>query len=106
MKQRRIPVPRHLQADGRALWKRLTTEFRFDDGGSLELLDRACVAADRASQARAIIARDGLTVATARGLQKHPAAVLERESVETLVRVFKLLGLHHAPDGPGRRTGS
>lgn len=102
--------PRSLKVTGKALWKSIVADYKFEDSASLELLERACQAADRAEQARESIEKNGGPIAKDRfGVdQRHPAVNLERDAVATIVSCFKLLGLHapRDPKAAGRRYGS
>ena len=101
------PAPRHLGDHGRRLWKRLVAEFDLSDAASQELLEKAAVSADRAAQAREVIAREGITVKGASGVPvRHPAVVIERDATLAIQQAFKLLQLHHVPEGAGRRPGT
>ena len=101
------PVPAHLGEQGRKLWRRLVAQFELDDAASQELLEKACVAADRAAQAREVIARDGITFTNAAGAPvRHPAVVVERDAIAAIQQAFKLLQLTHAYEGAGRRPGT
>ena len=107
MKRARPSAPAHLQDQGKRLWRRLVSQFDFGDAASLELLEKACTATDRAAQAREIIARDGIVTTTAAGnVQRHPAVVVEKDAVATITACFKLLQLHHDYEGAGRRPGT
>ena len=105
---KRPTPPKTLQKTGRTLWKQLLIDFQFEDAASLELLGRACMAADRAQQAREALAEHGPIVNDRFGVpQRHPAVVVERDSTATLVACFKLLGLHEQTDGrAGRKYGT
>jgi P27 family predicted phage terminase small subunit len=102
--------PKSLKETGKALWKSIIADYNFDDAASLELLERACQAADRAEQARESIEKNGGPIANDRfGVaQRHPAVNVERDAVATMVSCFKLLGLHKPPDAKaaGRQYGS
>lgn len=102
--------PRSLKATGKAMWRSITSDYKFEDAASLELLERACMAADRAEEARAAIEKSGGPIILDRfGIAvKHPACALERDSTAAIISAFKLLGLHKPPDpkSAGRRYGS
>jgi len=105
-----MKAPRSLKETGKQLWKSITADYSFDDAASLELLERACQAADRAEQARESIEKNGGPIAKDRfGIdQRHPAVNVERDAVATMIAAFKLLGLHAPRDAKtaGRRIGS
>jgi P27 family predicted phage terminase small subunit len=102
--------PPTLNKTGKKLWKALFLDYQFTDSASLQLLERACQAADRAQQARDSIESNGGPIAKDRfGVQqRHPGVNIERDSIATMVACFKLLGLHAPRDAKaaGRRYGS
>lgn len=109
MLTRRTPKPpKTLGSAGRSLWRSLLADFEIDDNASLELLERACLAADRAEEARVAIKRTGgAVIVDADGRPtRNPGVVIERDATMTLLSCLKLLGLHQAPQGAGRRPGS
>jgi phage terminase small subunit len=68
--------------------------------GQLALFQSGLEALDRAAQARELIAKEGLTIATDRGkiAHQHPALNILKEAEATTLKVFKTLCLH----GPGK----
>jgi P27 family predicted phage terminase small subunit len=57
----------------------------------------ACEAHDRMSQARDLLAREGITITTRHGeVRVHPAIAVERDARTAFVRAIRELGL--APD--------
>jgi hypothetical protein len=44
---------------GKALWQDITTNYLFEDAGSLAVLEQACRSLDRAARCAAAIDRDG-----------------------------------------------
>jgi phage terminase small subunit len=100
--------PKSLGTAGRALWRSLLTDYEIDDAGGLELLERCCLAADRADEARAAVARTGgAVIVDADGRpSRNPGVVIERDATMTLLSCLKLLGLHQIPQGAGRRPGT
>jgi hypothetical protein len=84
--------PRGLGADGRRLWKAVVDEYDLL-GHQFELLRLAAQALDRASQARTVLDRDGLTVSTTTGVKSHPAAAIERDSRLAVARLLRELAL-------------
>jgi phage terminase small subunit len=61
----------------------------------LDVLETACVAADRLEEARQAIAQDGLIVghASLNGPRAHPAVAIERDSRVALLRSLRELAL-------------
>lgn len=102
--------PRTLQKTGRNLFKKLLLDYQFTDAASFELLERACMAADRAQEARDAIKKNGGPVSPDRfGVpRRHPGVDIERDATATMISCFKLLGLHSQrdPKSAGRNFGS
>ena len=70
----------------------------------VRLLTLACEAFDRATQAREILAVDGIIVPTADGGRKaHPAVAIERDARTAFSRLVRELDLDVAPPSEGRR---
>jgi P27 family predicted phage terminase small subunit len=93
-------APRHLSPASRKLWKRVAEDYFSGQGEDVALLvlTAMCEAKDRCDQAREIIDREGLVVATGTGSVKpHPAVNIEKESRLQLIRAARELGLD--PDG-------
>ena len=69
-----------------------------------KLLLLACEAFDRCTEARELLARDGLTIPTGAGGQKaHPAVAIERDSRLAFTRVLRELDLDTEAPPEGRR---
>ena len=72
--------PKHLSAEARRLWDRLTTDYVLDDAGGMLLLRSALEAFDRLQDARKTLATDGAIVRDRWGQPKpHPALAIERD---------------------------
>jgi phage terminase small subunit len=72
------------------------------------LLDSACRALQRVREAQRLLARDGLVVTDRFGQPKaHPAAAVERDAKQTLLKNLRALNLDLEPlrDTPGRPPG-
>lgn len=81
-------------------YRRIDRDYRLGDHHRRILL-AACEASDRATQAREVVAREGLTTATARGgARVHPAVSVERDSRLAFVRCLRELGLSDEADAP------
>lgn len=93
--ERRCPAS--LPPTGKRLWKSLVPELerlqlltRIDDA----TLEGACLNYARALQARAIIAKQGLTIVTDKGfVLPHPAVGIERNSWAAWLRFASTFGL-------------
>ena len=94
MTGKRTPIPpRHLRADGRRLWKRVTTAYELEDF-QLEVLAAACGALDRHVAAREILDSEGLVVHHDKlGPRPHPAISIERDSRTAMLRALRELAL-------------
>lgn len=99
--------PRHLSAAARRLWKEITGTWALEPHHRAVLV-KALEAADRAEEARLILARDGLTVNTdGGGVKPHPAVGIERDSRMAFARLIAQLGLDvsEVPSAADLRTG-
>jgi hypothetical protein len=77
-------------------------DYDLRDGHHLSILTSACEAADRETQAREIIATDGLVTETRSGPRPHPAVAIERDSRIAKLCAIRELGLDLAPPEPSR----
>lgn len=79
-------------------------EFELDDSAARLLLETALRCFDRASEARALLDRDGLTQPDRFGVHKpHPAITVERDQTSQLMTALKQLQLDVMPPGPPGR---
>ena len=92
--------PKHLQVAGRRLWRSVTSEYDVA-GPDLVVLQAACEAADRVTEAREAITRDGPYVEGRFGIRAHPALGIERDSRIAMLRALRELGL----EAPAAETG-
>src|SRR5438034_1893169 len=98
--------PGGLSTMSRGLWSRMHRGWQLDDSARV-LLTVALRAHDRAEEARAIIARDGMVIKAAKGTRAHPAVAVLRDAETSLLRAWRQLGLDVAVPGPlGRPAGS
>lgn len=85
--------PRDLGADGRRLWASITSGWELADH-EVEVLASACRQADRAGEARRLIAAEGITVDSGRaGLKPHPAVAIERNASAAVVSLLRSIGV-------------
>ena len=102
-------APVFLAEAGRTFWTRVLREFELD-GPSLELLALACKQADRAAEARAILAAQPLTYRDRFDAPKeHPAVAIERNATIAFARLVRELALDVEPPAdsrPPRRPGT
>ena len=84
---------RPLGPAGRDLWGRVQRQARLVDAGSLEALQQACEALDRAQSLRDQIDRDGEMIPTRGGMRSHPCLREELACRAFIVRTLSRLGL-------------
>jgi hypothetical protein len=82
---------------GQDLWRRVMAEYDIADCGGREMLFQACSAADRASQLKAQIDRDGAVIRSRGGIRAHPALKEELACRSFVVKALRLLGLDVEP---------
>src|SRR6516165_1005731 len=97
--------PRHLGRHGMALWTAITSEYRVDDSGGIEMLMQACLAADRVEALAEQISRDGEVIRTKGGMRSHPGLKDEIALRAFIVRTIRAMGLNYEPvrSAPGGR---
>jgi P27 family predicted phage terminase small subunit len=89
--------PEHLQAAGRELWQRISTEFHCSDAAGQALLATACEALDRARMAQAVILAEGMTVPDRYGGSRpHPCIAIEKDAHRILLAALRQLNLDAA----------
>jgi P27 family predicted phage terminase small subunit len=97
MPQKKPKAPDHLAPATADWWLSVHADYSLE-GHHVRLLTLACEAFDRGAQARDIIARDGLTIATGDGgLKAHPAVAIERDSRLAFARLVRELDLDVDP---------
>jgi P27 family predicted phage terminase small subunit len=90
-------APRHLKAATRRWWIAVASDWALEDH-HLRLLTLAGEAWDRCAQARELIQREGLTVATkAGGPRLHPAVRVETDARLAFARLIRELDLDVTP---------
>jgi hypothetical protein len=92
--------PRSLGDQGLSLWNRITSEYRIEDCGGIELLAQACQALDRAETLRSEIERDGEVLRLGDTVKDHPALKHELANRAFVVRTLVRLGLNFEPAKP------
>jgi P27 family predicted phage terminase small subunit len=97
------PPPAHLSEATKAWWNEVCAEFVLRSH-HLKILEVACDAWDRMTQARALLAAEGLAVSTSEDGQKlHPAFVAERDSRAAFLKAVRELDLDSEPKPSDRR---
>ena len=91
---RLAPAPAHLEKPERELWTSLTRTYKFDDEGSLELLQSALEARMRSRRCRIAIDKEGEVWRDAKGnLRPHPLLNAERSARASFIGCMRLLRL-------------
>jgi len=102
-------APVFLAEAGRTFWQRIVGEFDLDSA-ALQLLALACKQADRAAEARAILAAQPLTYPDRFDQpREHPAVAIERNATIAFARLVRELALDVEPPAdsrPPRRPGT
>jgi P27 family predicted phage terminase small subunit len=99
-------APRHLRADTRRWWETVIGTWRLEEH-HVKLLTLAATSWDRVEQARALIAKEGLTVPTKDGgCRAHPAVKIEAEAKIAFCRCLRELDLDVEPPAEARRPPS
>lgn len=94
-----ISSPKNLSAASAAFYKSVVTDYDLDEHHRI-LLVKACESLDRVEEARALIAKEGLTYRDRfGGLKSHPAVAIERDHKIIVARLFREMGLDLAGDG-------
>jgi P27 family predicted phage terminase small subunit len=101
MKRQRL-APNDLQAAGRQLWRRISSEFEVR--GTEDLLQELCRLADRLAEVRSVLKAEGLVVGVGDKQRRHPLADLEPKLSAQYQKVWRLLGLADS-DQPRRPVG-
>src|SRR5262245_51111191 len=92
-RERLPPAPGHLAPATRRWWRRVVRTWTLSEH-HIRLLTLLCEAWDRGQEARAVIAREGLTAPTRDGgVKLHPAARLESDSRIAFARLLRELDL-------------
>jgi P27 family predicted phage terminase small subunit len=94
------PAPRHLTRRAKDFWRKVTRAHELG-AHQVEILRRACEQIDRADQARAVIATEGVTIKDRFDQTKdHPCVAIERQAHVTLARLLRELNLEPPPPDP------
>ena len=97
MPKRTHEAPEHLTPATAHWWQSVHEEYSLEPHHT-RLLTLAAEAYDRATQARELIARDGLVVPTADGgMKAHPAISIERDCRTAFARLVRELDLDVEP---------
>jgi P27 family predicted phage terminase small subunit len=100
--------PSHLSPDGKVLFTKVTCDYQLEEH-QLRLLQLACEAWDLAQEARAQIAKDGITIEGREGgIRQHPCVAVARDSSCRFAALIRQLGFDEedVPPVMGRPTNS
>jgi P27 family predicted phage terminase small subunit len=101
--------PRHLSAEAKLWWTKLSSEYSIQDDGGLLILQTAFEAFDRMRDAQQQIKKDGTTFKDRfKQIKVHPLLATERDARAQFLAAVKQLNLDLEPlnDRPGRPSGS
>ena len=88
MKPKTPPPPKHLSNEMQGFWRKITGDYALSPEHEA-ILRVTCEQADRATQAREAIARDGMILDG----HRHPLIGVEAKSTELFLRGIRDLGL-------------
>jgi phage terminase small subunit len=97
--------PAYLGEAGAGLWRKMVSEYNFDDAGGQSVLAQACRHLDVAEELRKAIEEMGAVGQTEAGaLRIHPAVAGEINARNSCARLIRQLGVNDKPkrDRPGR----
>jgi P27 family predicted phage terminase small subunit len=98
-----LKAPRHLKAATRRWWESVAADWQLEEH-HLRLLTLAGEAWDRCAEARELIQKEGLTVATKGGGPRlHPAVRVETDSRLAFARLLRELDLDVTPPAESKR---
>lgn len=93
-----VKIPSHLSAEAKAIFKKLSAEYKILDEGGLKILRAACEAFDRAQEARTRIDLEGMVYRDRYDQPKpHPLLAIERDSRAAFLAGLKALNLDLEP---------
>ena len=94
--------PSSLGASGKRLWSAIYADLEDDwtlDAREVDLLGRACAAADGLTDLEAVLKRDGVTVAARGGVALHPAVAEIRQQRALILRLLGAIELSDPKGG-------
>ena len=98
MSNRKSSVPVHLSESMRRFYRTIQRTYELSDQ-HFRLLEAACEAFDRKTEARALLDAEGLTIENRHGEKRpHPAVGIERDSALRFARLLREIGLSDEPD--------
>ena len=108
MRKRGPNPPAHLSDRCKVWWRSVMTDYDLEPHHE-HLLRLAAEALDRAEQARAVLAVEGICVAAGESVKAHPAVAIERDARTAAARLIRELDLDVEPPAdrsrpPGLRS--
>ena len=101
-KPRRPATPAGLQAEGRAFWRAIVTEYELADH-ELVILKEACRTIDLLDSLQAALDSDGPLQSWGEGVRQHPAVPASRDHRIALARLLAALGIPGDEEDQPRR---
>ena len=87
-----MAAPDWLRPETAAWWLDVVSSYDLE-AHHVRLLSLAAEAWDRSSEAREVIARDGIVITTQSGVRAHPAVSIERDARLAFARLLRELDL-------------
>jgi P27 family predicted phage terminase small subunit len=84
--------PAHLSEPSQAWWRAVVADYELGPH-HLRLLEAAADSWEQMTQAREVLQREGLTVATEHGQRKHPCVAIEHDAAIRFARLMRELDL-------------
>ena len=95
-------APAHLKEPTRLWWRNVMREWALEEH-HIRVLTLAAEAYDRAIDAQALLARDGLVISGREGgMRPHPAVSIRRDAETSFARLLRELDLDTEPPAGGR----
>jgi phage terminase small subunit len=105
-KQIKIKYPANLKKAGRKFYRKVQTEFVFEDHHDVERLAQAAACLDEIATAEAVLEKEGRFFTTKSGIvREHPALKAIRDFRTLFVRIVRELGLDLEPAQPPKPPG-
>ena len=99
---RKPKAPAHLKDSTKVWWRNVVREWALE-AHHVHLLTLAAEALERATDAQALLARDGLIIAGREGgVRPHPAVAIRRDAEISFARLLRDLDLDVSPPASNR----
>ena len=90
-------APKHLSKESKALWNKVVEDYTLE-AHALHLLRLACESLDEAEEARLLLKKEGLTVATMHGVKTHPAVAIRQRAKMAYISHLRALGINETKE--------